>query len=131
MRWKWLSSAAATALARAQHPTLEQLRIGHNLLSHEQFCEELKKGYIEVLALPHDGAVLVNWGESRFGKVFNILTVCGLIENFEESYDAVEDAAREAGAAVIMSVGRAAYKKLMQVRGYEVDPCIFMKKVLR
>ena len=110
---------------------LEQLRLGHNLLSHEQFCEALSKGYIWVLALPHDGAALVQWDDSRYGKTFNILTVCGTIEHFEESYEALEAAAKANGANVIISVGRSAYKKLMQTQGYEVEPCILMKKVLQ
>jgi hypothetical protein len=131
MRWKWLDPILACRAAQQLHPTMEKLREGHSILSQEQFCAALFNKEIEVLALPSDCAVLMTWGEVKEGKAFNILTVCGDLMHFETAYDALEEAAIASGADVIISVGRVAYKKLMQNHGYNIEPCILMKKVLQ
>lgn len=121
-----LASRAANQL----HPKMEALRLGHSLFTSEQFCTALFNQELSVLALPDDCAVLMQWGECKDGKVFNILTVCGDVAHFENAYTALEEAAVAAGADVIISVGRSGYRKMMQAKGYEVEPCILMKKVL-
>jgi hypothetical protein len=130
MNWKWLDPVLASRAAQQLHPTMELLRVGHAILSQDQFCTALFNKDIEVLALPHGCAALVQWGEMIEGKAFQILTVCGDIEHFETVYSLLEEAAISAGADIIMSVGRPGYSKLMKRRGYDVQPCILMKKVL-
>lgn len=131
MRWKWIDPVSACRAAQQLHPTMEKLREGHSILSPEQFCTALFNKEIEVLALPNNCATLMCWGETKEGKAFNILTVCGDLMHFENAYNALEEAAIASGADVIISVGRPAYKKLMVSHGYHVEPCILMKKVLQ
>jgi hypothetical protein len=120
----------AARAANQLDPRMEKLRLGHSMLTPEQFCEALFKQDIIVLALPNDCAVLMQWGECKEGRAFNILTVIGNIAHFEAAYSALEEAAIASGADLIVSVGRAGYSKMMQAQGYEVSKCILMKKVL-
>jgi hypothetical protein len=130
MRWKWLDPVSASQAANQLHPTMEKLRLGHSMLTAEQFCTALFNQELLVLVLPHSCAVLMNWGECKEGRAFNILTVSGNVEHFEDAYAALEEAAVASGADLIISVGRSGYQKMMRAKGYQVEPCILMKKVL-
>lgn len=109
---------------------LEALRLGHNLLSIEQYAALLMSGDLEILMIPY-GAILVDWGECADGKVMNILTVTGNItDNVSLSVQAFEGAARERGAKVILSLGRTAYAKILEPYGYQITYKVLMRKDL-
>lgn len=109
---------------------LEALRIGHNLLSIEQYAAMLMSGDLEILMIPY-GAILVDWGDCAEGKVMNILTVTGNItDNVRVSIGSFEEAARERGAKVILSLGRTAYAKILEPFGYLITHKVLMRKEL-
>lgn len=113
---------------------IEPLRIGHGLLSKEQFLKMLMDGTFEIWRLPHNAYALISWGECEHGTTCNIMTTCGNDANdlriVNDGMEAIERIARERGARVIISVGRPGYKRAALNRGYIVQPCILMKKVL-
>lgn len=112
---------------------VEPLRIGHGLLSREQFLHMLMDGTFEIWRLPHNSYALISWGECEHGKTCNIMTTHATIENtqtIEDGMAAIERIARERGARVVITVGRPGYKRVALNRGYTVTPCVLMKKVL-
>lgn len=127
-RWRFLNPDEAASFFDA--PAMDELRTGHALLTPEQFKIALAHGDLEVLLLPHHGAALVMFGECTEGKALNILTATGKLEHGNAGLRAIEAAAKARGARVVMSVGRAGWKHIAQFRGYTVEPCILMKKVL-
>lgn len=110
--------------------TLEALRAGHGLLSPMQFAKALQDGDMEVWMLPFQQYALMAWGESAEGRTANILTTVGGMHYAAAGLAAIERLAQEAGAKVVMSVGRVAWTRLVQDAGYSVQPAIIMKKVL-
>ncbi len=109
---------------------LEELRVGHGLLSREQFLRELHHGNIEVWALGNDCFALMTWGESVHGKVANILTTVGRMSDAAVAMGNFERLAKEQGAAAVMSVGRPGWTDTVKTLGYDVVPCILMRKIL-
>lgn len=109
---------------------LEQLRLGHGILSREQFEAALLAGDMEVWSLPFSQYALMAWGACAEGKVANILTTVGSMAYAAAGLAAIERVAKDSGANVVMSVGRVAWTRLVQEAGYEVSPAIIMKKVL-
>lgn len=110
---------------------VEALRLGHAVLSREQFIKELESGAFEVWALPAGAYALITWGETEHGKTCNILTVTGESEAAAESgLLAIERMTREAGGRVVVSVGRPGWAPLMKKHGYAITPKILMVKVL-
>lgn len=128
--YAWISPQRAANAALRQFPIMEKLRNGQNLLSVEQFADNLATGNLEILALPYDSAVLMCWNDSKDGRVFNVITCAGDFSKMEELYAIVEHAARSAGAGVILSVGRPGYSKALEAKGYELQKLLVMKKVL-
>lgn len=111
---------------------VEPLRLGHGLLSREQFLQMLMDGTFEIWRLPHNCYALISWGESEHGKTCNIMTGCGVItpESVDAGIKAIDRIARERGARVVISVGRPGYAKAAKANGYHVERCIIMRKVL-
>lgn len=109
---------------------MDALRIGHGLLSREQFEGALVNGELEVLLLPHGCAALVGWGECEDGKTLNIMTTIGREEHADIGLMAIEYAGMQRGAKVVISVGRRGWKPLAQRHQYEVTECILMRKKL-
>lgn len=109
---------------------MEALRIGHGLLSREQFQAALVNGDLEVLLLPHGCAALISWGECEDGRTLNIMTTVGREEHADIGLMAIEHAGMQKGAQVVISVGRRGWKPLAQRHQYEVQDCILMRKKL-
>lgn len=109
---------------------LEQLRLGHGLLSPQQFRNALLMHDIEIWPLPHRQFALMAWGDSADGRVANILTTVGSMEHAADGLREIEYLAKTWGARAVMSVGRPGWTRLVQDMGYTVAPCILMKKVL-
>jgi len=110
---------------------IEALRLGHAVLSREQFAAELQSGNFEVWALPAGAYALITWGITEHGLTCYILTVTGESEKAAESgLLAIESLARKRGARVVASVGRPGWKPLVEKHGYKVTPKILMTKVL-
>lgn len=108
----------------------ESLRKGHGLLSPAQFYEAMRTDAVRVLALPHDCYALYAVGESEEGRVLNILTTTGDAAHGDAGIVAIEDEARRIGARCVMSVGRPGWTGLARNHGYDVTPCILMRKTL-
>jgi len=107
------------------------LRVGHGLLSKEQFVKALRNGDIEIWTLPHGAFALIGWGVCEHGETCNILTVTGESDIAAESgLLAIEAMARKRGARMVISVGRPGWKPLVEKHGYTVQRKILMKKVL-
>ncbi len=112
---------------------VEPLRVGHGLLSKEQFVRLLMDRTFEIWRLPYGAYALISWGECEHGKTCNIMTTCGDATNAEHvdaGMKAIEKIARDRGARMVISVGRPGYKAVALNNGYTVQPCILMKKVL-
>lgn len=109
---------------------LEQLRLGHGLLSPQQFRNAILMHDIEVWSLPHRQFALMTWGDSEDGRVANILTTLGSIDHAADGLREIEYLAKVYGARVVMSVGRPGWRNMVEDMGYTVSPCILMKKVL-
>lgn len=119
----------AAALADAAHPTLEKLRLGHNLLSREQLAFALRTGDIEMLVVENDCSALVAWSDCKEGRTLSILTVDASTDTAAPALQMLECAARASGARAVMSVGHAGWTRVMRNEGYTVQKCVFMKKV--
>ncbi len=121
-------------LARLQQMRLrepyESLRKGHGLLSPAQFYEAMRTDAIRVLDLPHDCYALYAVGESEEGRVLNILTTTGDATHGDAGLAAIEYEARRIGAKLVMSVGRPGWTGLARAHGYDVTPCVLMRKKL-
>lgn len=127
-RWRFILREEAQAFFDA--PAMEELRMGHSILSPAQFKLALAEGTIEILLLPHHGAALVTFGEAEEGKCLHILTTTGKMEYANAGLRAIEAAAKARQCRVVMSVGRPGWKHLAEFRGYAVTHTILMKKVL-
>lgn len=125
--------AETTAKTNELKRVIEPLRLGHGLLSREQFLKMLMDGTFEIWRLPLNGYALISWGESEHGKTCNIMTShgdAGNPEAVDAAIKAIERIARERGARVVLSVGRVGYASAAKANGYKVERCILMKKVL-
>jgi hypothetical protein len=109
---------------------MEALRRGHGLLSIEQYEAALVNGELEVLLLPHGCAALIGFGECEDGRTLNIMTTVGREEHADIGLMAIEHAAMQRGAKVVISVGRRGWKGLAQRHQYSVQDCILMRKKL-
>lgn len=109
---------------------MDALRIGHGILSQEQFEGALVNGELEVLLLPHGCAALIGWGECEEGRTLNIMTTVGAEQHSDVGLMAIEYAAMQRGAKVVISVGRRGWKQLALRHGYQVQECILMRKRL-
>ena len=127
-----VSSGAPTPNATDQlREAVEKLRVGHGLLSRQQFIRALSTGELEVWTLPAGAYALIGWGTCEHGETCNILTVTGESEAAHESgLLTIEAIARKRGARVVISVGRPGWKSLVERHGYTVQRKILMKKVL-
>lgn len=128
--WLWVDASTAAALAAAKDETCEQLRAGHGYLSILQFVEQLGASELKIVVFKNRTTALVQRAECAEGVVVNILTVKGDLKRCEESIKYLEDAAREIGATLIVSVGHAGWAKIMQRNGYEIHPRLLMRKLL-
>jgi hypothetical protein len=109
----------------------ENLRVGHGLLSHEQFIAAISSGDLEIWALPLGAYALIGWGTCEHGETCNILTVTGDAQAAGESgLRAIESIARKRGARMVITVARAGWKQLLERHGYETTPKVLAKKVL-
>lgn len=108
----------------------EQLRIGHGILTRQQFQEGLRSGDMEVWIVGPQCYVLVTWGISRYGKTLNILTALGSMHHADECMGTIEKYARVKGAGMIISVGELGWMRVAERHGYETKTCLLMKKVL-
>lgn len=109
---------------------IEALRIGHGLLSRQQFLDSLASNDLEVWALPFNQYALMAWGVSEHGKTANILTTVGSMQYAAAGLAAIEKLAKQNGAAVVISVGQVGWTDLVKDAGYSVQRTILMKKVL-
>lgn len=128
--WRWLTNSEAFLAARRSAIEMEAMRVGHGLLDRTQFEDALVNGELEVLLLPYGCAALVGWGECEDGKTLNIMTTVGREEHADVGLMAIEYAAAQRGAKVVISVGRRGWKGLAQRHGYQVQECILMRKKL-
>jgi hypothetical protein len=127
----FLPNTAAARLSERGNPLIESLRVGHAILSPNQFTHELITGNFEVLALPNDCAALVTWGTYEGGQVLYILTVTCDYKFASHALTCIEAAARERKAQAIMSVGHRGWERLVKEHGFEVQRKLLMKKVLK
>lgn len=115
---------------------VEPLRLGHGLLSREQFVRALMSKQFEIWRLPSGVYALVSWSDSEVGPCCHVMTVCNMDESathkrIVEGLEALEKVAKENGAKMLLSFGRAAYRSAALDCGYTVTPGIFMRKVLK
>lgn len=129
-KWMWVEPSQAADFARARDALTEALRIGHGFLDHLQFVHLLQLGELQIIAFPNKTAALVTCGDSAEGRVLNILTVQGNIKECEESIPYLEDAARETGCKLIISIGSAGWARVMKRQGYDIQKRLLMRKVL-
>lgn len=120
----------ASQAALVGFKVLEDLRIGHGLLTREQFAKELRDGNLIMLALPRSCYALVSIGSCEVGLAVNILTTTGNAKYALEGLLAIERFARDRQAKMVISVGRPGWTKLAESQGYSVQRTIIMKKVL-
>lgn len=131
LTYRWLTDSEALEAAIRGAIEMEAMRQGVGLLSQEQFQQGLANKEIEVLLLPHNCACLVSFGECEQGKVLNVLTVTGDLRYASEGIIAIEQAALQRGANVVMSVGHMGWYKFAQIHGYNVKKVMLMRKDLR
>lgn len=129
--YAWLDSETAARFAAAKDETTEALRKGQGLLQLDEFVRHLSTSEIEIIIFQNKCAALVSLGQSVEGNLLNILTVCGTIKDCERAIDLLEQAAKEAGATSIVSVGHRGWAKLMRRKGYRVEERLFMHKRLQ
>jgi hypothetical protein len=122
-------NAAAPPSYKLREP-FEALRVGHGLLSVQQFVDALRAGDMEVYSLPNNCYALMQYGYSEQGRVANILTTVGSMEHAREALRSIEMIAKRNGADVIMSVGHPGWTKLVASEGYTVTRRILMEKTL-
>jgi hypothetical protein len=128
--WLWVDPSTAAALAAKGDPTAEVLRKGHGFLGPEQFVSLLGASELRIIIFKNRTAALVTCGPCAEGVVLNILTVQGDIHSCEDSIKYLEQAAREAGADLIVSVGHPGWARVMKRQGYDIHPRLLMRKVL-
>lgn len=128
--WLWVDASTAAALAAAEDKTCEELRVGHGYLSVPQFVQQLGADELKIVVFKNRTTALVQRAECAEGIVVNILTVKGDLKRCEESIKYLEDAAREIGANLIVSVGHAGWARIMKRNGYDIHPRLLMRKVL-
>jgi hypothetical protein len=128
--YRWFPALFSHTAALQGTTETEAMRKGQGLLSKEQFAEALRVGEIEILGLPNECYALITWGFSDHGKMMTILTVCAKMEHCAEALAALESAAVDREAKVIISIGHAGWRRLVQAQGFETWPLLGMKKVL-
>src|SRR5678809_218592 len=128
--WLWVDPQVASEFAEARDQSLEALRHGQGLLTPSEFIRHLKSGEMRVMAFINNCYALVSIGVGVEGSLLNILTVKGKMNDCAKALDWLEDAAREAGINVIVSVGHKGWAKVMQRKGYDVKERLFMRKKL-
>lgn len=129
--WLWVDPSTAAALAAKKDDVAETLRHGHGFLGLEQFVSMLGSSELRIIVFKNHTAALVTCGKCAEGVVLNILTVQGDIKRCEESIKYLEDAAKEADADLIISVGHMGWAKVMKRQGYEIHPRLLMRKKLK
>lgn len=127
----WVDADNAARLAREGETRMEQLRLGHGMLTSEQFVKFLASGELRVIVFKSTAACLVTLGESVEGVVLNILTVNGDMKSCEAAMPHLETAAREAGAVLIISVGAVGWGRVLARQGYTSEKRLIMRKELR
>jgi hypothetical protein len=126
----WVSAAIAAELAIAGDASLEILRKGHGFLDKQQFASLLGAGELKIIAFRNRTSALVTCGKCAEGIVLNILTVQGDIKGCEASIPLLEQAAKEVGANLIISVGHPGWERVMKRQGYRTEKRLLMRKVL-
>lgn len=134
LKYFWLPAQTAYEAACANYPVILDMHRGANTLSYAQLAAKLRTGEFEIIAFDtHTSpavAFLVTWGESNGQKLCQIVTITGAIVEHGVVLDCFEAAVRQRGGKVILSVGRRAYKHIVERHGYTVDECILMRKEL-
>lgn len=128
--WLWVDASTAAALAAAKDATTETLRKGHGFLELEQFVSLLGANELRIIIFKNKSAALVTSGKCSEGIVLNILTVQGDIDTCEASIKYLEEAAKEAGANLIVSVGHPGWARVMKRQGWDIFPRLLMRKVI-
>jgi hypothetical protein len=128
--WLWVDPSTAAALAAAKDATSETLRKGHGFLDLEQFVALLGSKELQIIVFKNRTSALVTCGQCAEGVVLNILTVQGTLETCEQALKYLEEAAREAGADLIISVGMPGWARVMKRNGYDIHTRLFMRKSL-
>lgn len=129
-QWLWVDAATAAELAIAGDKHLEILRTGHGLLGKQQFASLLAAGELKVIAFRNQTSALVTCGNCAEGVVLNILTVQGNIKACEAAIPLLEEAAKAAGANLIVSVGHPGWERVMKRQGYRTEKRLLMRKNL-
>lgn len=129
--WLWVDASTAAALALKQDVTLEILRKGYGYLGPEQFAQQLGANDLRIIIFKNKSVALTQIVSYADGLVMNILTVKGDMRHCEEAIKYLELAAKEVGANLIVSVGHAGWARVMKRQGYEIEPRLLMRKVLK
>jgi len=129
--WLWVPAATAVSLAESGDATLEILRKGHGFLSMQQFVPLLRESVFRIIVFKNRATALVEFVDYEDGKLLNILTVHGDLKRCDVAMEYLEQAAKEAGANMVVSIGHTGWARIMKRRGYTLEPRLYMKKVLQ
>jgi hypothetical protein len=129
--WLWVDASTAAALAAKRDATIEILRKGYGYLGREQFVTQLGASDLRIIIFKNRSSALVQLVPYEDGVVLNILTVNGSLETCEKAIEYLEQAAREAGANLVVSIGHAGWARIMQKHGYQTEKRLLMRKVLK
>lgn len=130
-KWLWVDAATAVSLANSGDATLEILRKGHSFLNMQQFAALLGTGNFRIIVFKNRATALVELVDYENGILLNILTVHGDLRRCDVAMQYLEEAAKEAGANMVVSVGHTGWARIMKRRGYTLEPKLYMKKVLQ
>jgi hypothetical protein len=130
-KWLWVDASTAAALAAKRDATLEILRKGYGYLGPEQFVIQLGSNDLRIIIFKNRAAALVQLVPYTDGVVCNILTVHGNIKSCDNAIEWIEQAAKEAGANLLVSIGHAGWERIMKKHGYEIEKRLLMRKVLK
>jgi hypothetical protein len=117
-------------LAIDRDSTLEILRKGYGYLGVEQFAAQLENGSLKIIIFKNHATALVQIVPYENGHLLNILTVRGNIERCDLAITLLEQAAKEAGANLIVSIGHTGWLKTMKKHGYYTERKLLMRKEL-
>lgn len=129
--WIWADPSTAAALAAKRDATLEILRKGYGYLGPEQFVTQLGANDLRIILFKNRACALVQLVPYQDGTVLNILTVHGDMERCENALQHLEQAAKDAGANLIVSVGHPGWEPMMKKHGYQVKRRLLMRKELK